>query len=432
MSHDESQVEMLLRCYPDFGREILSDILEAHGGHMNSVLAALSEMTTGLEIQKSNPDKPTDCSLDSCSQPDSEMHVSVFTRTDDVPTKERKGNQNSKSLDSKDNSALAVPEGVVGDDLELALYTEVFQQLETDCDRDYAVAVDFQENDKMAAEPESRNIGKERSLLQGSWTSRTASGASNIDGLTYAGKLAVNRIADKYRWADKKCIASLHSATGECEALTVELLLDECPELLSVACKLASPSCSSSNCAMPFSVQNAGTSNIPAPVHVAEALRVQDISELVAASRPDGTVSSANLIATLRSNLDRFTGERECNQALYGRTRNPKYAQEAKRLDADVRQAWSKLLAAMRKSPGFLAGEIDLHGLTADQAIEVVDAKLSERGGAGKIRFITGRGNNSSGGRSILRPRVENHLSILGIPYSVDDTGGVLLVRWRT
>jgi Smr domain len=438
MSQNESQMEMLGKCFPDFGRDILSDILEAHGGHMNSVLAVLSEMTSGTEPHNANRDKATGCSPDSGSPAESDMPVSASdsmmpnTISNDLPTVEQRGKQDSTDLAAQGNSELAVSKDVEGDDLELALYTEAFQQLETDYDRDYAVAINFEENEINEAELKARTMDKDRNLLQGTWKSRKASGDGSIDRLTYAGKLAVNRIAETYRWADKNRIACLHWAAGECEALTVELLLDESPELRSVACKLASPSRSSSHIALPHALSNAGASKASASVHVAEALREQDITELAAASRPNGTVSSANLIDGLRSDLDSFTRERECNQALYGRTRKSKFAQEAKRLDADVRQAWTKLLAAIRNSPSFRAGDVDMHGLTAEQAIEVVDAKLSEGGGVGKIRFITGRGNNSSGGRSILRPRVENHLSMLGIPYSVDDTGGVLLVRWRT
>lgn len=50
---------------------------------------------------------------------------------------------------------------------------------------------------------------------------------------------------------------------------------------------------------------------------------------------------------------------------------------------------------------------IDLHGMTADQALTALEYALNNRRGCGRtLLVITGRGNNSENGVAVLRDRV--------------------------
>jgi DNA-nicking Smr family endonuclease len=61
---------------------------------------------------------------------------------------------------------------------------------------------------------------------------------------------------------------------------------------------------------------------------------------------------------------------------------------------------------------------VDLHGYTKDRALFRLRIVLNRAKGKGlRILVITGRGNNSEGGVSILRQAVENYLQKAGSPF---------------
>ena len=79
--------------------------------------------------------------------------------------------------------------------------------------------------------------------------------------------------------------------------------------------------------------------------------------------------------------------------------------------------------------------EIDLHGLTRDQAVRRVEMLLDSwerRGGAPVLRIVTGRGNRSEGGAVLLHAVGDQLRSELGgrlADMTRDAGGGGWLVR---
>jgi hypothetical protein len=424
MATTRQTLNELSKKFPMLDRDVISDVLEVQGRDRNSALVTLCEMTGETEsafVPSSITDRVV---ADRGACPDgvfqtAESHSRDSGISSSGTLLRRGGHSEHAGTTRCDVSATYDDLETPTDDLDVAIFTEAFERLRAESDREYAMAL--HEGDLVA--------GNHKNELQGFWRSKRISGAGDSAGLSHAGELSVNRIADKYRWADRKRIATLHSAAGECEALTEELLLEESPEIRIIACNARADA----NLAPHKNVdlhRQAGAPSSSTALSIAEALRAKDISELAAISR-QGERSSATSIAEMKSRLATLVSQRDSNQGLYAKTMKNRYAQESKRLDADVRVTWRELLSAICDSPGFRAGDVDLHGLTVEQALEVVDVKLSQRA-PGRLRFITGRGNNSSGGMSVLRPRLENYLARLGVPCTIDETGGALMVRLQT
>ena len=85
------------------------------------------------------------------------------------------------------------------------------------------------------------------------------------------------------------------------------------------------------------------------------------------------------------------------------------------------------------RSWGALHPQLDLHGLTGDQAVRRVESWLHDQRGRGVVTviIITGRGNRSPG-PPVVRTEVEHHLA--GLPELVRGCertagGGALLVQ---
>jgi Smr domain len=421
MATTRPTLDELAKKFPTLDRDVISDVFEAQGRDWNSALVTLCEMTAEAEstvVPSSITDRVV-ADRGACPEDAFQSHLCDVGISSPSRLLRRGGNAEhadetrcgvSATCDHLENPA---------DDLDVAVFTEAFERLGAESDQEYA----------MALHKSNLNAGKQKNALQGFWRTKRVSGAGDLSGLSHAGELSVNRIAAKYGWADRKRIAALHSATGECEALTEELLLEESPEIRIIACNARTDS----NVAPRKTVElhrHTGAPSSSTASSIAEALRAKDISELAAIGRQrEGTSGMA--IAEMKSRLATLVSQRDSNQGLYAKTMKNRYAQESKRLDADVRETWRELLSAICDSPGFRAGDVDLHGLTVEQALEVVEVKLSQRP-AGRLRFITGRGNNSSGGKSVLRPRLENYFARLGVPCTIDETGGALIVRLQT
>lgn len=81
------------------------------------------------------------------------------------------------------------------------------------------------------------------------------------------------------------------------------------------------------------------------------------------------------------------------------------------------------------KYPQTIIAEIDLHGMTVDEALHAVRSlviELHNKNEQGNVRIITGKGINSPDGKSILRPAVAGLLHELRIQYKTApiDQGG--------
>jgi DNA-nicking Smr family endonuclease len=82
-----------------------------------------------------------------------------------------------------------------------------------------------------------------------------------------------------------------------------------------------------------------------------------------------------------------------------------------------------------------VVGEVDLHGLTAEQAerrLEMVLDRIAARSPGGVVRVITGRGAGSAGGpvlQGVVRDALTGWLRHRVADWAVDVGSGAYLVR---
>lgn len=357
-------------------------------------------------------------------------------------------------------------------DAELALYEEAFQQLDIRADEEFAVRLSGEDAAAAASEAAHQPHGswwKPASFAApaaggGGGGDRGSAAAGNGGNpaahLSYAGRAGVERIMNRFAWADRALVVHCYEAAGENEALAEELLCGACPEVVDIAHDPAKDRRSraplagegvvrssdlkgvgrnparrprQSNAATLQSVRSeegggTGRPQLRSPsVSIAEQLRQRDIAELAEAARVgSATMGCETELNSLRNKLKESSIQRDRYQALYMKTRNKLHEQESMRYGADANRTWRELLPWLVRSS---SSSVDLHFLTGDQALEAVDAKLAQvQGRPGKLRFITGRGNNSANG-AVLRPRIQRHLTDRGITHSIDSTGGVVIVK---
>lgn len=126
--------------------------------------------------------------------------------------------------------------------------------------------------------------------------------------------------------------------------------------------------------------------------------------------------------------------------ALAAQTRKPNLMADSRKKNDQLRKLSAYLLERIRATVEYQAGSIDLHGLTKDEAIQLVDWKLAESsssphhhysssihqdiGAAAnakvhrRFHVITGKGNNSVNGQAVLGPALERHLTAKGVSFS--------------
>ncbi|KAL5528419.1 hypothetical protein ACEPAF_7555 [Sanghuangporus sanghuang] len=85
-----------------------------------------------------------------------------------------------------------------------------------------------------------------------------------------------------------------------------------------------------------------------------------------------------------------------------------------------------------KNNAGREPGEIDLHGLRADEAVERTDQFILDRRQKGitDLRLIVGKGNHSQNHHAVLKPRIEELMRKHNVVAEIDpDNSGVLLVH---
>lgn len=152
---------------------------------------------------------------------------------------------------------------------------------------------------------------------------------------------------------------------------------------------------------------------------IAESLRKQDADQMRRDALSSETISqSSKRMDNLRRQLWETREDRMRLQQLANQTRKPTHIALAKDKDAQLRHLSALFLERMRRSEEYRNGVIDLHGLTKEEAIQLIDWKLQDAGRR-RFRVITGKGIHSQNGQAVLRPALEKYFRSKGISFSM-------------
>lgn len=102
---------------------------------------------------------------------------------------------------------------------------------------------------------------------------------------------------------------------------------------------------------------------------------------------------------------------------LASQTRSAEHLARAKEMDEELEGLSTEFLGKIRQSVEYQNGVVDVHGLTKDEAIKIVEWKLQE-GGRKRFRLITGKGNHSRNYQAVLRPALEKHFTSTGVSFT--------------
>jgi DNA-nicking Smr family endonuclease len=411
----DARIVALTRRFPGIA-DLVDLLLAHHGDDVDAAFAALCDMVAEAS---SGDEKAADKAGDA----------------DDV-------DDEAVAAGAAQHREASLPSWISTGDAELDLYAEAFSQMDIQSDAELAWRV----------QDDSRSIvSAVASPACGRWAAPNASGGNGGSGggrssgglgggdswnggnpaarLTYAGRACVDRIMCKYPWADRAVVVRCYEASGEDEALAEELLVAACPDVVSVAHDASTsghPSQRRTRRAASALVATTVAATDTSRSRVAEQLRQRDVEELAAARARRLADDGVDETARLRRALNAAAEQRDSYKALYLRTRRKEHERQALQHAAEADRIWSELLAWMLRAD---SGSLDLHFLTADQALEAVEAKLAQvYGRQGRLRIITGRGNNSANG-AVLRPRIQRLLTAKGITHALDQTGGVVIAK---
>lgn len=252
---------------------------------------------------------------------------------------------------------------------------------------------------------------------QGAWAGKTM-------GRTYR----VDAMCARYRWLPRTAVEGLFEKYGDC----VELVENDILQMFPVDEPQAfgggegpaigsGPVPGRSNSRISPSHQGGGTSQQQRAM--AEALRQQAAVEIQRdALRPEAISSSSKGMSRLRRELWEARETRMRMQQLANQTRKAAHIAQAREKDLELRRLSEFFLARMRQSQEYKGGCIDLHGLTKEEALKLVEWKL-EDSGRRRFRVITGRGMHSHNGQAVLRPALEKYFRSEGISFSMYEDG---------
>lgn len=112
---------------------------------------------------------------------------------------------------------------------------------------------------------------------------------------------------------------------------------------------------------------------------------------------------------------------------LANQTRNPTHIQNAKLQQQQLKTLSQTLLSRIRQSKHFHEGLIDLHGLTKEEALQLVVSKL-QHPSKKRFRLITGKGIHSQNGHAVLKPALEKFFTTHHISYTHFEDGIISVV----
>ena len=141
-----------------------------------------------------------------------------------------------------------------------------------------------------------------------------------------------------------------------------------------------------------------------------------------------------------RARIDRMRAEKDAlfaqaNAAPRGPEREALFA-KAHQLKDDIAAEEAKLGDKVfeAKNAGYGLDQMDLHGLSVDQALDFVRKRLAQvdaqlkSGKLDKLTIITGAGHHSGDGGPKIKPAVCELLQTSGYPFQVDEAGGQVFV----
>lgn len=354
---------------------------------------------------------------------------------------------------TQNESSSLSPSSAEDNAADLTVFGAEFARLELASDAALAARLQKEEEDSASAASARAAPSPARASAFGSrWAQPSAAPQA-----TLAGGEGVDILQRKYRWADRDILVAVYEAAQGNMQTAEELLIHASPDVLSIANvggagggdrgslqqqqqqqrlqqqqqqqQKQRLQQQQQGVAAATPVRRQGNRRRPGSVHVAEELRKRDVVELASGNARRGRETRDGRISRLREELYRQISERDSSQALFLRTRNQSHGQHAKRNKDAAERTWRELKACLCETEAFRSGTVDLHHLTADMAIELVDAKLGSTPPGARIVFITGRGNGSIGGRAVLLPRVQRHLTERGVSHTVGMSGGCLNAR---
>lgn len=434
----ESVLDTLVQEFPDVGPGLLADVLRETGDDV--ILARQRLGLMGIFA----PDDAEDTDAGAANDQSTLQH------------NERDGTRLTPSEPCKishdTNTSMADTTA-----LDTDFFADEFRRL--DDEQSALEARRLQEEEKKAqmAVEQAEMAKRAREIAAGRWMKPVRSGTDNpyrtqasSAKLTYAGQMCVQRLLSKYCWAERDVVVKLYLQCGESERLTEELLVQNHPEVLQVA---HNPGADKGDVRVDGNavVQDVndsrrgkggrrgnrgrgrnGGQGRPEKTISAKAVRIRDLDVQEIRIARESTVETTKAdVARARDRLANLTRARDNAQRLFNSTRQGRYENQVRKYNEQSKQAWNHLRHTICSTADFRNGTVDLHGLTSDQAIEIVDAKLAVTA-VGKVHFVTGRGNNSAHRRAVLRPAVMEHLKYLGLTPHTEQDGGVVVVRLRT
>lgn len=242
-------------------------------------------------------------------------------------------------------------------------------------------------------------------------------------------KYRVDQMCSRYEWIARSVVEDLFNKYHDCVELVENDILhmfpiDE-PEAYGGGQQHPSdppgqPS-TLSPAKWPRTAQSAHRRRLSTEHAIAESLRQQAAEEIRQhAYTPETIHQPSEGMDVLRKQLWETRQARTRLQQLANQTRKANHIANAKDKDAELRHLSKYFLGRIRQSEEYRKGVIDLHGLTKEESLQLIEWKLAENGRR-RFRVITGKGVHSHNGQAVLRPALEKFFHSRGISYSVQD-----------
>lgn len=242
-------------------------------------------------------------------------------------------------------------------------------------------------------------------LLRGAWAN------ANM-GRRYR----VEHLCQQYEWLDPKVANDLFEKYGDCIELVENDVLEMFPVDEPSVFATVNPA---PICQQPTTVNlSNGRSSSNMDRTVTSVTQTDTETELrrVAQPQPEISLSSPSMKELRQKVWEKRIIALRVN-ALAQQTRKPNIIADARKKTDEMYELSAYFLERIRQSREYRSGCIDLHGLTKDESIQLVDWKLSESN-RHRFRLITGKGNNSLNGQAVLRPALERYLRGRRITFS--------------
>lgn len=234
----------------------------------------------------------------------------------------------------------------------------------------------------------------------------------------------VDELCKCYTWLSRSIAEALFEKYGDC----LELVETEVLSMFPVDEPAAFAGDDGNQSSQPLSQVPRSRSPDAAASRVADALRERDEDELRRVARAHNSTSmSSRSMHQLRCELWEKRKMLTRFNALASQTRQTKHINQARELSEELSKLSAYLLDRIQQSEEYRDGCLDLHGLTKDEAIELVCAKLND-GPKRRFRVITGKGIHSQNGQAVLRPALEKYLQRRGVKYSHYEQGIISVI----